>query len=907
MLFFSSSVERAKSLSVEPEIGLRSQQVEGHRLKYGTNRLPEKPQRSIFSIFAESLRDKTLLILVAAAFVSIGVEVIRVLLNASYEAHYVDGIAILLAVLVASGVSTINDYRAGLQFSYLSKIRDDFSVTVLRDGEVALRSVHDIVVGDIVRLSTGDRVPADGVLLQGVDVLVDQSTLTGESEPVAKGQTDLAMLAGSSVVQGNGSLLVTDVGLRSELGRLYAELDNSNARETPLQARLSVLADRIGYIGLSAAILTFVALVISTSYRGQIGSGFEIISNLLEFAIVAITIVVVAVPEGLPLAVTISLAYSVRKMAADHNLVRRLVSCETMGAATVICSDKTGTLTHNRMKVIDGWVGGKRLGAAPEKDAYVNLAAEQIAKLASINSTAYIDESKTNVSYIGNPTEAALLAWISAWGTPWQKLRDEAEIISQASFTSDRKRMSTLVGQGTDEAVLYIKGAPEIVLSRSKYICDENGVREITEDDHANIQDVITTFAKNGLRALALAYRQVDSQVRQKASDEGVEAFEDGLVLLTIVALADPVRDEIPDAVDSCRHAGVEVKMVTGDHVVTATSIARQIGLLESDSIIMEGEEFRKTSEDELKPKLGRLKVLARSVPSDKLRLVQLLQEEGHVVAVTGDGTNDAPALKGADVGFSMGQSGTEVAKEASDIVLLDDNFASIVNAVSWGRAIFRNVRKFLQFQLTVNVVALATTFLSAILGFGIALTTVQLLWVNLIMDTLAALALATEPPSADLLREKPHGRHEPLISKAMWSQIFGIGAFMLLVLLGILTWSDQLFPNATPAQRLTLVFNVFVFLQLFNEINARSVRVQDSPWTGLGRSPIFAMVLGVTVLLQFAIVQWGGMIFRTTPITAQMWIISIVLGASVLGVSAAIRMFGRQLPTRSMNLVVET
>ncbi|MEQ8273768.1 MAG: calcium-translocating P-type ATPase, PMCA-type [Deltaproteobacteria bacterium] len=889
----AATLERARALNTDVEQGLDDQAVRASRAAHGANRVPEVPPKPVWKMFQEALADKTLLILIGAAVLSLGVELLQARLDPAYAPHYIDGIAILLAVLIASLVTTVNEAGAAKQFSELNKIRDDIEVKVLRAGHVKKVSIHDLVVGDVVYFDAGDKLPADGLLLSGADVAIDQSTLTGESVPVDKDAEDPQLKGGTTVTGGSGCMLIEAVGEQSEIGKLQRALTDDEDAPTPLQERLAVLADRIGYFGLGAAILTFAALSISAGVRGEmpVAMTLETARHLLTFLIVAVTIIVVAVPEGLPLAVTISLAYSVKKMARDNNLVRKLASCETMGAATVVCSDKTGTLTKNRMSVVAGHVAGHSFEEAPTKDA-LGDAAQAFADVAAIDATAFLERDDAgHVTYVGNPTECALLALIETWGFDYRALRDAADVVHQLGFTSDRKRMSTLVKSGEGHRLL-VKGAPEVVLERSTRFVAASGTERLDDDQRAARLADVERFSSQGHRTLALAYRDFGG-----AAPDGADALESDLVLLGVVAIADPVRPEVKEAVAECRRAGVEVKIVTGDNPLTAQSIGTQIGLIEDGDLVMEGAEFRALSDEEVVARLPKLRVLARSVPTDKHRLVSLLKANGEVVAVTGDGTNDAPALKVADVGFSMGITGTEVAKEASDIVLLDDNFASIVGGIQWGRSIFENIRKFLQFQLTVNVVALGTAFLAAVLGFGIPLNTVQLLWVNLIMDTLAALALATEPPTEELFEQPPHGRHAPLITRAMWTSILTMGLVMIGVLVATM-WTDWIVPGTTAhAEKLTFVFNAFVMMQLFNEVNARSTRFDRGVLRGFADSPLFVAVLVVTFGLQIVIVQLGGDFFRTVPLSMDLWIRSVVVGASTLVLGFVLRAVLRNAP----------
>lgn len=893
----ASAVREAEDLGVDVEWGVRSDDVDQRRHLHGENRLPEIKARSVWQMFAGSLADKTLLILMGAAILALGVEFLQVRMDPDHVPHYLDGFAILAAVLIASVVTTFNEARAARQFRLLSRERDDVAVKVLRDGRVGMASTYDLVVGDIVYFGAGDKIPADGLLLSGVDVSVDESTLTGESSPAHKNDTDLQLHAGTAVTEGAGRMLVSRVGAETEMGRLQLSLTETPDEPTPLQERLSRLADQIGIFGFLAAILTFSALAVSFFARADVPIAFDLgtAGQLLGFMIIAVTIVVVAVPEGLPLAVTISLAYSVRRMAKENNLVRRLASCETMGAATVVCSDKTGTLTRNRMTVVAGWFAGRRYDRLPDKSRLAEPVCQLLAEVASVNSTSFLEEREGGaVDYVGNPTECALLMLVRDWGEDWKGRRDAAGVERQFGFTSDRKRMSTLVSAEGGRRLL-VKGAPEVIFERADRYLVEREVVALTDPARERLVEDVEDYAREGHRTLAIAYRDLDAS----SSIEGPDDLEANLVLVAVVAIADPVRPEVDEAVRACRRAGVEVKMVTGDNPLTATSISRQIGLLGRDDLIMTGDEFRQASDEKLNRILRRLRVLARSVPSDKLRLVNLLRKKGEVVAVTGDGTNDAPALRAADVGFSMGLTGTELAKEASDIVLLDDNFASIVTGTLWGRSIFENIRKFLQFQLTVNVVALSTAFLAAVFGFGIPLNTVQLLWVNLIMDTLAALALATEPPDHRFFAQPPHGRHAPLITRSMWVSILGTGAMMVALLLAAL-WSDAVVPpGTTPEERLTFVFNAFVLMQLFNEINARSTRFDRGVFSGLLDSPLFVMVIVVTAILQFLIVQYGGDFFRTVPLSLDLWLRATALGSFVLVWGALVRSVGQALPPR--------
>ncbi len=900
MMGFDQAVERAKQLGTDPVKGLTSAQVEASRNTHGDNQLPEPRHTPVRELFVEALKDKTLLILMGAAALSVGVEVLRGRVEDGYRPHFIDGIAIMVAVAIASLVATLNQARAQKEFRSLRKVREDIPTKVRRDGRERQVSIFELVVGDIVEIGCGDRVPADGMVLRGVDLAVDQSTLTGESVPVEKGESDLDLKAGSVVTAGSGTMLVLAVGRGSALGQLHAQLTETEEDQTPLQARLSSFADRIGIFGLGSAVATFLALAGVAALRGELNfdQGLQSLSSLLQFSIIAVTIVVVAVPEGLPLAVTISLAYSSLKMARDKCLVRKLVSCETMGAATVVCSDKTGTLTKNQMSVAGAWIDGRVVDSPTDAASFTDEERELIEQLFAINSTALLEHKDGQVIYLGNPSECALLMLLERWGVDWRTRRNRAHVTHQFSFNSERKRMSTLTSIPGESLLLLTKGAPEIVLGLSSSLHTADGVRPLTVGDRNQILEQTAAFSQDAKRTLALAYRELPEHAPELGhrGEAAARVLEENLVFFGLVAIADPIRPEVAGAIAASRAAGVDVKMVTGDHRNVGEAIARELALLMDGDVIMDGAEFREKSDAELVEVLPRLRVLARSMPDDKYRLVSLLKAQGQVVAVTGDGTNDAPALKDADVGFSMGICGTEVAKEASDIVLVDDNFASIVRAIHWGRAVFENIQKFLQFQLTVNVVALSTAFLAAVMGLGVPLNTVQLLWVNLLMDTLAALALAAEPPRPVLLKQAPHGRTAPLVSRPMWTSILAMSTLMVLALMVSLR-TDWIVPADTPhAQRMTFVFNAFVMMQLFNEINARAVRFGRHVLDGLFGSTLFLGVLASTAFVQILIVNFGGKVFSTVPMSIDLWWRSIGLGVMTLVAGVVIRRVGRAL-----------
>ncbi|MBI4816395.1 MAG: calcium-translocating P-type ATPase, PMCA-type [Deltaproteobacteria bacterium] len=876
--------------AVDPTLGLTPEGVLASRLRHGENRVTRPPGRTVFDILKHALAERTLIVLMAAAVLALGVEVLRGYLVAGYTPHLIDGFAILLAVAIASFVTTINEARAEKKFRSLEDLERDHPVRVIRGGIPSSIPSSELVVGDVVVLDLGDRVPADGELtdepqracVDAAGLSVDQSTLTGESEPVRKGQGDLALLGSTVVTEGSGRMVVTAVGAKTEMGRQMERLLGATPTRTPLEDRLAALANRMGAFGAISALLTFLALLGSSIARDQLELSLDLStgSKVLELAIVAITVLVVAVPEGLPLAVTISLSYSVVRMAKDRALVKRLSACETMGAATVVCTDKTGTLTENQMSITQVWV--PHLGGFDARDAQA-LPAEvraRIAEIARLDSTVLVSKAGRDVRALGNPTEAALLVFL-------EKLEvdaTDAEVVGRFGFTSERKRMSTLASIG-GQLQLLLKGAPEVVMDR----CVGAELAEATR--------IAEAMAARGERTLALARRVVSEDLR----NAGAEELERDLELVAVVAIRDPLRSEVHKAIADCKRAGVEVKVLTGDHRAIAESIARDLSLVEDGDEILEGSDLRELDDVAFDQRLPRLRVVARSTPTDKLRLVQRLVARGEVVAVTGDGTNDAAALDAADVGFAMGIRGTAVARDAADVILLDDDFSTLVKAIAWGRTIFENVQKFLLFQLTVNVVAVGTAFLAAVLGFGVPLNTVQLLWVNLIMDTLAALALATEPPTQKALDRPPHGRVEPLLSRPMIVQIAATGTFMISVLVVAMETSLFIPPEATHAEKLTFVFNAFVLMQLANELNARSPRLDRSVLDGLGRSWVFGVVIFATLVLQVMIVEFGGVVFRTTPLSWSLWLRSFGLGASVLAFGFCLRWAGRAAAKRAV------
>lgn len=890
--------------TIDPIQGLTDSQVTAQRQKFGSNEVDLPNPDPWWVSLLEKFKENPIPILIAAAVISITLSVV--------QGHApVEGIAILIAVALATGVGFINEYKSGVEYERLKLSRLDIPVTVRRNGKEEKISVNDIVVGDIVNLQTGSKIPADSLLLHGEGMAVDQSRFNGESVPAQKNEDDVILYGGTDVVNGTGEAIITKVGNESEWGKIAKALASEEQERTPLEERLDELTDLINKVGTGAAIAIFAALTIELLVKvfvlgtgtdtgfaaADFGLNAATIDQFVTFFIIAVTIVVVAVPEGLPMAVNISLALSMQKIAKDNNLVRKLKATETVGSANVILSDKTGTLTQNKMTVTELFFAGQRLVGEAVRQMQSHRLFRLLELSAAINSTANLIEKDGQTVPDGNSTEGALLMWATQQGTNYQELRAKTDLLRRIPFDAKIKRMSSVVADNGSYYIL-MKGAPDRVIPRCDQLEMDNGPEAIGSHQ-AMLEAEIKHKTEQAMRTLALAYRQIDpataQQIEQSSREELDGLIENGLILLGIVGITDPMREDVPGAVQVAKEAGIDVKMVTGDNIDTARVLSQGLGLIEADSIVMQGEEFRAKSDEALTQDLHRLKVLARAEPLDKLRLVNLHKKQQLVVAVTGDGTNDAPALKAADVGLSMGLSGTEVAKEASDIVLLDDNFASIMKAVHWGRTLYENIQKFIQFQLTINFSALMTAFLSPFLNiflepmFGVKLlevplTVVQLLWINLIMDTLAVLALCLEPPSEDTMHRKPVGRSEPFITRIMWQNILGMGSyFTVALLLMMATNFFGLYPDQTSLEFSGMIFTTYVMFQVFNIFNARSLHITRSPFDGLFRSLNFIGIIALIVVIQFVAVTFLGQLFNAQPLGWQDWLVATVIGSTAL------------------------
>ncbi|KAJ8047066.1 Plasma membrane calcium-transporting ATPase 3 [Holothuria leucospilota] len=943
---------------------------------FGANIIPPKPPKSFLQLMWEALQDVTLIMLTVAAFISLLLSFVTGS-SSDHEgpAQWIEGVAIFLAIIIVVTVTAFNDWTKERQFRGLQeKLESEHTIAVTRSGEVLQIPVAEIVVGDVCMVKYGDLLPADGIIIQSNDLKLDESSLTGESDAIKKGvDIDPMLLSGTHVLEGSGKMVVTAVGLNSQTGQIFSLLldikgqkgqklevdaedgtvnsEEAAARTTPvdgdtpnphtpnnhphvvdheestnlmegksvLQGKLTKLAIQIGYAGCTVAVVTSVALIVRfciTEYAIH-KKEFEVsdLEDFVDFFIIGITVLVVAIPEGLPLAVTLSLAYSVKKMLKDNNLVRHLDACETMGNATAICSDKTGTLTTNRMTVVEIMIGGEYHKEIPKNDAInpelLHLIVDGIAINSSYSSRLLPPEQEGALPrQVGNKTECALLGLSLQLEEEYQLIRDRWPVEKFRvvyTFNSARKSMSTVIPREEGGYRLFTKGASEIVMKKCTNIVGEDGKLRVfnLEDKERMVKDVIAPMASHGLRTLCLAYRDIPE-------DEEVDWEEENNVVcnlncLVIVGIEDPVRPEVPPAILQCQQAGITVRMVTGDNVNTARSIATKCGILkpEENFLVLEGKEFNrrirdktgKIQQDLLDKVWPNLRVLARSSPTDKHTLVKgiidsKLSTYKEVVAVTGDGTNDAPALKKADVGFAMGIAGTDVAKEASDIILTDDNFTSIVKAVMWGRNVYDSIAKFLQFQLTVNLVAITITFIGACTVSDSPLRAIQMLWVNLIMDTFASLALATEMPTAALLMRKPYGRKKPLISRLMMKNILCHSFYQLIIMFVLLYKGDVLFdvdsgisggPSSPPTVHFTIIFNTFVLMQLFNEINARKVHGERNVFTGIHTNAIFLAVVIGTFIAQVILVEFGSVVFSTTGLSFHEWLWCLFFGIGSL------------------------
>lgn len=879
--------------------GLSEDEVQINRAKYGDNLLTPPKRPSLWKLYLEKFQDPVVKVLLVAAIFSLIISFI--------EQEFAETIGIIFAILLATGIGFFFEYDANKKFDLLNAVNEETLVKVIRAGKVREVPRKDVVVGDIIILETGEEIPADGELIEALSLQVNESNLTGE--PVVEKTTNEAefdleatyssnlVMRGTTVVDGHGMMKVIKVGDATEIGKVARQSTEQSTEPTPLNIQLTKLANLIGKVGFTIAIATFLIFVTKDLYH-YIGANeingwhsyVDIAQIVLKYFMMAVTLIVVAVPEGLPMSVTLSLALNMRRMLATNNLVRKMHACETMGAITVICTDKTGTLTQNLMQVHEPKFYALKEAKVLEDDFTSKLVSEGI----SVNSTAFLEDSEEQgkLKGVGNPTEVALLLWLNSLGRDYLAIREKSKVIDQLTFSTERKYMATLVHSGqTGKKVLYIKGAPEIVLSKCKEVVLSDG-QVSAQDYKKTIDEQLMTYQNMAMRTLGFAYKIVDDN--EDADCVALVSAND-LNFLGVVAISDPIREDVPAAVAKCQSAGIGIKIVTGDTPGTATEIARQIGLwtaADTERNRITGVAFAELTDEEALERVRDLKIMSRARPTDKQRLVQLLQQKGEVVAVTGDGTNDAPALNHAQVGLSMG-TGTSVAKEASDITLLDDSFNSIGTAVMWGRSLYKNIQRFIVFQLTINFVALLIVLIGAFMGTELPLTVTQMLWVNLIMDTFAALALASIPPSEKVMNDKPRKSDDFIITKPMRYNIIGVGTIFLAVLMGLIFYFTDA-AGAMSVHDLTIFFTFFVMLQFWNLFNARVFGTTDSAFKGLSKS--YGMELVVLAILggQFCIVQFGGDIFRTEPLNFHTWVVIIATSSLVLWIGEIIRLVRR-------------
>lgn len=861
--------------------GLSDQEVEESRRKYGENVLTPPPRTPLWKLFLEKFKDPIIRILLVAAFLSLVISIMH--------QEYAETIGIFAAIFLATGVGFWFEMDANKKFDLLNQVNDDVLVKTLRNGNIHEIAKRDIVVGDIVVLETGEEVPADGVLLEAISLQVNESTLTGE--PVMDKTVDPdhfdseatypsnQIMRGTTIINGHCIYKIEKIGDATEFGKVARKSTEINNDKTPLSKQLERLAHFISIIGFIVAGVTFGGLIIKDIVIGTLTweNLFTLATagKILQYFMVAVTLIVVAVPEGLPMSVTLSLALSMRKMLKTNNLVRKMHACETMGATTVICTDKTGTLTQNQMQVYQTdflALPGQLLG---DNDISI-LIKEGI----SVNSTAYLDYSDDDrhIKPLGNPTEAALLLWLHQQGINYMDFREGTDILEQLTFSTERKYMATIVRSAlNNQVILYAKGAPEIIVSKCSKVLTSEGFSPISAY-RRKIEDQLLDYQNQAMRTLGFAYKILSTE--QYEDIQSLAAHD--LTFLGIAAISDPVRPDVPAAVQTCLNAGIDVKIVTGDTPATAREIGRQIGIwkdADTEEQIITGMDFEKLPDEEAARRVLKLKIMCRARPTDKQRLVELLKQSGAVVAVTGDGTNDAPALNHADVGLSMG-SGTSVAKEASDITLLDDSFNSIATAVMWGRSLYHNIQRFILFQLTINLSALLIVLIGSLIGHELPLTVTQMLWVNMIIDTFAAAALASLPPDPEVMREKPRKATDFIISPKMRNYILGIGLTFTILLLGMMYWFTRSEGYISPYE-LSVFFTTFVLLQFWNMFNAKAFLSRGSAFKKLKSSTGFLIVMFIIPIGQYLIVEFGGEVFRTVPLTWKDW--GIIIGSTSL------------------------
>ena len=920
MEFFQKSInEILNEFRVDSSSGLTNNQVLESQKKYGKNQFSPSEKTSLAKKILETIKEPMIFILLIAALITIGINVYKYFRG--LHAEFTESIGILIAIIISVSIKVMMEGRSEKAFDTLNNINEDIKVKVLRDGEIKYIHKKEVVVGDIVKIETGDKVPADGRLIDTLQLKIDESMLTGESAAVDKDdsivitgpKTSLSerknmVFAGTFVTYGQGTIVVTSIGDKTEMGGIATELKSTATKSTPLQEKLDKLAKSITILGVIASVLIFFYELFKIYINNNLS--FDTVQNAF---MTSIALIVAAVPEGLPTIVAITLALNIIKMAKSNALVRKLVACETIGSINVICSDKTGTLTKNQMTVIDIWNNGNLFKPAELKNRFM-------IENFTINSTADINIQEDSVKFIGNPTECALLKAFSetdcskepaqcinysASGAVCQgkchsndssssgvavdytDIRNYSNIVFQYPFSSEKKSMTTIT---LEDGVynIYTKGSPEKVISLCDRIMINDKVQDFTDEVKEKINNEIVKLQKQAKRILGFSHRNIDEVSGEWSKIQ--DKLENNMIFDGFVSIADPLRDDVYDAIEKCKHSGINIKMLTGDNIITATSIAEQLNMINEDSIIIEAQQIDEMSDEELLKILDKIIVIARSKPLTKMRIVNLLKKTGNVVAVTGDGINDAPALKNADVGIAMGITGTEVSKEASDIILLDDSFSTIVKAVEWGRGVYENFQRFIQFQLTVNLVAVVIVIVCEILGKKLPFTTIQLLWVNLIMDGPPALSLGLEALRENLMEKEPIKREANIITSHMLSRIIINGIFIVFMMVSLIN-NNAL--GGTIEQQNSIVFTTFVLFQLFNAFNSRELE-NESIFKNLFKNKTMLWIIGVTFILQIVITQFGGQIFRTSPLSIIMWLKVIGYAFTVVIFSELVRFLRR-------------
>ncbi|XP_031263719.1 calcium-transporting ATPase 12, plasma membrane-type-like [Pistacia vera] len=889
----------ATALGTNPEKGINgdNEDISKRSQLFGSNTYHRPPPKGFIYFVMGAFKDTTILILLVCAALALGFGI----KEHGVEEGWYEGGSIFVAVFLVVVVSALSNYRQATQFDKLSKISKNIKVEVVRDARSQQISIFELVVGDAVFLKIGDQIPADGLFLDGYSLQVDESSSTGDSDHVeVDSEHNPFLFSRSKVEDGCAQMLVVSVGMNTQWGEMMSSISGDSNERTPLQAWLDRLTSSIWREGLLQALVVLVFLLVryfsgktkdehGKKYNGSKTDFGDVFNSVAHIVGTPASILVAAIPVGLPLAITLTLAFSMKRMMAAQAMVRKLSACETMGSATVICTDKTGTLTLNQMKVTKFWLGQEPI----EEESY-NVVASDIRELfyqaVGLNTTSSVSKpvSGSVPEFSGSPTEKAILSWaVQELGMDMEKVNQRYTILQFETFNSAKKQSGVSIRKKADNKIhVHWKGAAEMILAMCSHYYESNGiVKTMDEDEKRKMENIIHGMAASSLRCIAFAHKRISEEELEYNEDRKthLKLKEDGLTFLGIVGLKDPCRQGVKEAVKNCKLAGVDIKMITRDNIYTAKSIATECGILKWDNQVergevVEGREFRNYTDEERIEKVDKIRVMARSSPSDRLLMVQCLKQKGHVVAVTGDGTNDAPALKEADIGLSMGIQGTEVAKESSDIVILDDNFTSVVTLLRWGRCVHKNIQKFLQFQLTLNVAALFINFISAVSHGEVPLKVVQWLWVNLMMSPLGALALATERSSNELMRRSPLGRKEPIITNIMWRNILLPAVYQIAVVL-TLQWKGETIFGVSPEVNNTMIFNIFVLCQVFNEFNARKLE-KKNVFEGIHKNRLFLGVVGITIFFHVAMFEFLKKFVDTERLNWKKWVYSTVIAA---------------------------